>query len=123
MSGYYSYNAGSYPRAHAAWVAQIFTNNFFSGVKETKSENAITTVYPNPTKEKFLVEFSLTKPEYLSFELYNSEGKLIDVLLRDWVKVNQNTFSFSTESLSKGIYFLKVSGNYNTNISKKIIVE
>ncbi len=58
-----------------------------------------------------------------SFELYDSQGKLITTLLRDWVKVKQNTFSFSTQSLSKGIYVLKINGNYNTVISKKIIVE
>jgi len=125
ISGYYGYfYNGSYPKAHGAWIAQIVTDGILTGVKNpVKEDNPSVSVFPNPAKDVFSVELNLEEPEYLTFQLFDQQGKLIDLLLRDWVKVKQNVFSFSTKDLGKGIYFLKISGNYNTNISKKVIVE
>ncbi len=125
VSGYYSYfYSGSYPKAHRAWVAQIGTSDgFLTSVNKIEKEEAINvSVFPNPTNDIFSVDLNLAKPEYLSFELFDQQGKLVTLLLRDWVKVKQNVFSFSTRDLSKGIYILKIAGNYNTNISKKVVV-
>lgn len=122
MSGYYGLYTGGY-NAHAAWVAQIATGGVSTGVKETKTENTSANVFPNPSREMFSIDIYLEKPEYLSFELYDAQGKLVTVLLKDWVKGKQNMFSFRTDQLAKGIYVLKIVGNYNTNITKKVIVE
>jgi hypothetical protein len=123
MSGYYTYNYSfSYPNAHAAWVAQISTGGVFTSVdqKEVISDAKL---FPNPAKDIFSVELHLSKPEYLRFELYDAQGKLVAVLLKDWVKVVDNVFSFRTDHLTKGVYILKINGNYNTAITKKVIVE
>ena len=126
MSGYNTYAySGSYPFAHRAWVTELGLSPFIvTDIKsEIKTDNGSANVFPNPTRDIFSVELNLPQPEYLSFELYDQQGKLIATLLRDWVKVTQNTFSFSTQSLSKGIYLLKIKGNYNTAITKKVVVE
>ncbi len=125
MSGYYAYRySGNYPYAHGAWVAQIFRDeDMFTGIPSTLPEPKLEpNVYPNPTSESFSVDFSLSAPEYLRFELYDASGKLITVLLRDWVKVPQNSFSFNPQNLSAGTYFLKISGQ-TTQISKKIVIQ
>ena len=57
----------------------------------------------------------------MTFELVAVQGKLVTVLMRDWIKLNQNTFQFSLRDVNTGIYFLKITGNNNTNITKKII--
>ena len=126
MSGYYGYvYNSSFPRAHAAWIAQITvdtTQQVDVGIK-TQQKNAVSsTVYPNPSQSIFSVDVTLNAPEYLSFELLDAQGKLVEVLLRDWVKGLENTFSFNTHDLNKGVYFLRISGNNKTNILKKIIV-
>ncbi|WP_317899178.1 T9SS type A sorting domain-containing protein [Aurantibacillus circumpalustris] len=126
MSGYQGrfYN-GNFPNAHVAWIAQIKTDTstaYLVGVENKNKSLSNTSVYPNPARDIFSVEVSLTKPEYLSFELLDPQGKLIEVLLRDWVTVKENLFSFNTTGLSKGVYFLKISGNNNTSIIKKIII-
>lgn len=126
MSGYYGcfYNS-SFPKAHAAWVAQIYTDELFTvGLKKQESgqtENA--SVFPNPAKDIYSVNLLLAKPEYLSFELFDAQGKLVQLLLRDWVKTLDNTFSFSTRDLTPGVYVLKISGNYKTNLVKKVIID
>jgi hypothetical protein len=125
ISGYYGYRySGNYPYAHGAWVAQIFRDeDMFTGITNTLPEQKLETrVYPNPTNEFFVVDFSLSAPEYLSFELYDASGKLVTILLRDWVKVQQNSFSFNPQNLQEGIYFIKISGS-TTQISKKIVIQ
>jgi hypothetical protein len=125
ISGYYGYRySGNYPYAHGAWVAQIFRDeDMFTGITNTLPEQKLETrVYPNPTNEFFVVDFSLSAPEYLSFELYDASGKLVTTLLRDWVKVPQNSFSFNPQNLQEGIYFIKISGS-TTQISKKIVIQ
>jgi hypothetical protein len=126
ISGYYSYfYSGSYPQAHRAWVAQIGLDQglLTNTKKELQIENSNASIFPNPSKDIFSVDLSLAQPEYLSFELYDQQGKLVELLLRDWVKVKQNVFSFSTRNLSAGVYILKITGNYKTSLVKKVVVD
>ncbi len=125
ISGYYGYRySGNYPYAHGAWVGQIFRDEeMFTGINTVFTEEKTETkIYPNPTKENFSVDFSLNEPEYLSFELYDASGKRVAVLMKDWVKVPQNSFSFNPQNLKEGIYFLKITGK-TTQISKKIVIQ
>jgi hypothetical protein len=123
VSGYHAYTySSSYPRAHGAWVAQLVLDpGLVAQVAKEETKNEQVNVYPNPADDIFTVEMNLQKPEYLSFEILDVQGRVIHVLLRDWVKVSQNTFSFSTRELNKGVYFLKISGN-TSNIVKKVVV-
>lgn len=126
MSGYLgaTYNA-SYPYAHAAWIAQL-TNSTVpvdeTALKEQAALKNDVSIYPVPATDRFTVDFHLNKPEYLSFDLLDMSGKVVTVLLRDWVKTSDNTFSFNTKDLPKGVYTLRISGNYLTRISKKIVI-
>lgn len=125
MSGYYAYRYTNIIRfAHGTWIAKLGVNptvvlNTNNKIKEEEASK----VFPNPAKNVFNIELELNEPEYLTFELYDVNGKLIDVLLRDWIKVKQNTFQFSLQDVSVGVYTLKITGNRNTLISKKIIKE
>lgn len=121
MSGYFGYSSGTYPKAHAAWVSQLISDRNLVGIKKNvQDQNTEIKIFPNPINTLVTVEFELKSPEYLSFDLYDLAGKKIETLLRDWVKVNQNTFSFNTRDLDKGIYLLKISGT-TTNITQKVI--
>ena len=77
--------------------------------------------FASPAQDLFNIELNLSQIEYLNFELYDAQGKLVTVLLRDWIKVLQNTFQFSLRDVSSGIYYVKIIGNKGTNITKKII--
>ncbi len=131
MSGYYGYSfSGSYPRAHAAWIAQLFTDTnkvyidtaSHVGINSQTEINSAATIFPNPAQSVFSVEINLASPEYLNFELMDAQGKRMDVLLRDWIKAKQSVFSFNTQDLTKGVYFLKITGNHTTSLVKKIVI-
>ena len=124
MSGYYGYQYSlSYPNAHGTWLAQIGINaTTIVGIKNIDTQNnAPTLLFPNPAQDLFNIELNLSQIEYVNFELYDAQGKLVTVLLRDWIKVLQNTFQFSLRDVSAGIYYVKITGNKGTNITKKII--
>jgi hypothetical protein len=126
VSGYYGYYySAGYPRAHGAWIAQLgLDDGLLTDVKAKQAAaEGSARIFPNPSNDIFSVELNLAAPEYLSFELFDLQGKRIELLLRDWVKVKQNVFSFSTRSLAKGTYLLKISGNLQTNFTKKVMVQ
>lgn len=123
MSGCYGYQYSiGFQNAHGAWIAQIglFANNV--SVNETnQKEEAPALLFPNPAQDFITVDFSIPQPEYLNFDLYDNQGKLVATLLRDWVKINTNSFQFSIRDLATGIYYLKITGNKGTAISKKVV--
>lgn len=123
ISGYYGYQYNvTYNSAHAAWIAQIGTDaNILIGVEEQQKNENTALLFPNPAQDLFSVDFMISKPEYMTFELFDGQGKSIEVLLRDWIKINQNTFQFSLRDVNSGIYFLKITGNNGTSITKKIV--
>ncbi|MCD6018524.1 MAG: hypothetical protein K0S53_1645 [Bacteroidetes bacterium] len=124
MSGYYGYNVNNITNKnkHGAWVAQLAIDpGLITGIKTVAENNeAPVLLFPNPALETFSVDLHLSQPEYLSFELLDVHGKLVELLLRDWVKTKDNTFHFSLRDVSNGVYFLKITGN-QTNLTKKII--
>ena len=124
MSGYYGYNLSAFNKnKHGAWIAELSVDAglITNSNQIAKEQEKPVLIFPNPSQDIFTVDIGLSKPEYLSFELYDANGKLVELLLRDWVKTETNTFSFSLRDASSGIYFLKVTGNNGTTITKKII--
>lgn len=123
MSGYYGYNINiTNKNKHGAWIAQLSVDPLLvTNTKDNTANNDFAPlIFPNPAQDIFNIDINLTRPEYLSFELYDVNGKLIEQLLKDWVKTKTNTFSFSLRDVSCGIYFLKITGS-TTNLTKKII--
>jgi hypothetical protein len=121
MSGYIGTVYSGNP-AHTTWVCQLATGGISTSIpKKELAKDA--KLFPNPAKDVFTVEFFLEKPEVLSFDIYDSQGKLVKTLLKERVKGLDNVFSFKTDPLSKGVYILKITGDNNTNITKRVIVE
>ncbi|MES2621810.1 MAG: T9SS type A sorting domain-containing protein [Bacteroidota bacterium] len=118
--------AGSYvspAQSYRTWIAKVVNSDsaIVSSVDKIYQE-IITTVFPNPSSEKFSIQFELAKDNYSRFAIYDLNGRLVRTLLEDHFKAGTNIFSFNTQHLSSGTYFLKISDRENLLKTEKIIV-
>lgn len=76
---------------------------------ESESEEALSVhqVYPNPTKEKLFVEFSLAKPEHGIVTITDISGKVIHTIDLDCVTTN--VVEFNSKSWAPGMYLIRVT--------------
>jgi len=101
--------AGSYgDRVYRTTIAEVSNQNPQLGLEKTSTNQ--TSLYPNPTQDKFNYRFEIEKSQYISFTLYDLQGKMIQTLLRTKAKGGLNRFSFVTNDLPTGTYILKVEG-------------
>lgn len=78
-------------------------------------------VYPNPLSAQMMVRFSLTSPQFCSFDLYDYGGRFVAKLLEELVKPGVNIFTFSTAPLAAGEYLLRItSGGNPVSVSKVV---
>lgn len=117
---------GSYGGANGenkTWVARLTSNDPLLSIKENRQSTVVTAIYPNPVREYAQVLFTVNEPEFVTFVLLNSEGKEVATLLQDRAKAGQNRFSFSTEDLPSGVYFLTVKlSNNNVLYQQKVVI-
>jgi hypothetical protein len=85
------------------------------GLKEYSLDNS-SNVYPNPAKEKFVLEGE--NMEKAEVKLSNVEGRIISVP----VTRTKNGFEFDVKQLSSGIYFILITKNNITTV-KKVMVD
>ena len=73
----------------------------------TEGNNNATKVYPNPTDGKITVEFSLHHDESVWLNLYDVQGKAIQIKDVEG-KAGQNKADFDLSSHSSGMYFMNL---------------
>lgn len=108
--------------AHGTVLAKVSNTDPALSTKEVTKPSLKTSVYPNPTANWITVEFESTKKEVLAFSLYDANGKLVSNLFKDKVKAGTNRFSFNTNPLAQGIYYLSITSGSTTLKYEKIIV-
>ena len=91
-----------------------------TGIKDNNQTISLN-VFPNPATDNINVAFNLNQSSVISMNLFSVDGKLIRTFENKVVGQGYFNQSYSTEGLSKGIYFLKVSSE-SFSESKKIFV-
>jgi hypothetical protein len=115
--------AGMYGRTsttQGTWLAEIGKPGFVGTAKPQASATEAV-AYPNPASERVFVEFTLPKGQMLQIGLVDAQGKLVRSFFNDWAKTGLNQFSFDTQSLPSGIYFLNIVSQQGTIAAQKIV--
>lgn len=68
-------------------------------------------VYPNPASSQVTFEFNLTSEAPLSAELFDMNGRLIDLISAGSFSTGNNNGSFDVSNLQNGIYILRLTGD------------
>ncbi|HPX75240.1 MAG TPA: T9SS type A sorting domain-containing protein [Bacteroidales bacterium] len=115
-------------RPHVDSIGRICYRTYESGnqgittIKE-KSQQII--IYPNPTNNEINIEFYLNKPEQVKIELYDTSGKLIEILSDKPGTQGNNLLTLKSKSIQRkevntGFYIIKLSYGENC-YSQKIV--
>ncbi|MBW8050593.1 MAG: T9SS type A sorting domain-containing protein [Cytophagales bacterium] len=100
---------------------KYFQNTSPTGIKEN-AKAANVTIYPNPAKDKFIVQFNgINGSGSVTLEVTNSIGQII---LKEKAAVSENGYSFeiNTAAFEKGLYYVKLTTKDNV-IVRKLVVE
>ncbi|MFK7787380.1 MAG: T9SS type A sorting domain-containing protein [Crocinitomicaceae bacterium] len=86
------------------------------GVEELAATEIL--IYPNPASESFTIEYSEQVKGKLTFELYNLLGELV---LSDILSNTSNLINIS--SLNSGVYMCKVSDEFGSITTERLVKE
>lgn len=113
---------GNSSRKNTTWVAEISLNPF-TGINDivTDKPSDEMLLFPNPVEEIVTIEFELEKPNYLVYEIYDINGKLVKQLMREKTFAGKNRFSFSANQLNSGTYFINIYSENTVLFSKKFV--
>ena len=101
-----------YPEfAEKIWSGVLGVNKLLKEVENIQ-------IYPNPVKDTFFVNFYDNSLNPVEVKLIDITGKIIKS-----IKVTSKKLSISTNNLTKGIYFIKISFLNKPSYSKLIFVE
>jgi hypothetical protein len=122
-SGYFGKydSAGVLKRVNGTWISQLVSPTFNSIKKEEKKAVSSLIAYPNPVNNDFRVEFDCKKTAVFEFKLIDESGRQVKLLLRNLVHAGTNTFTFSTDPLSAGVYYLVIESS-EEKLTKKIMI-
>jgi hypothetical protein len=91
------------------------------GIKEMKEITGFG-VYPNPSLDKSVVLFDLTKEEKINVSVFDLTGKLILNVFDGGLPNGHQKLSFQTNTIANGVYFITVNVSGGI-ITKKLIVQ
>jgi hypothetical protein len=85
------------------WIAKL--NSPLLSVK-TESEQIQSKLFPNPAIDIVEFEFTISKTETASFNIYDMWGRKVDQILSTRCKQGLNRLQFNVSSLASGNYIL-----------------
>ena len=116
----YSFIVDSDANYEARFIRLRQTYNF-AHIQEIIKSGAVS-VYPNPTTDEFSVTFDILKSSHLRIELFDLANRPILEVYDGDVQAGTFTQIISTNKLSKGVYFLKISIDDGNYVVEKVIV-
>ena len=79
--------------------------------------------YPNPFNPTTTIEFYLSKPEYVSIEVFNSVGQRMVYLINRKITAGNHHVTFNGNEFSSGIYIYKMTAGGFTSTKKMLLIK
>jgi hypothetical protein len=80
------------------------------------------TIFPNPAGETIQIEYFLHEAQNISIEILDVTGKIVTSIPPKRVEPGIHKESLTMNNYSRGLYFVKLSGENLSNV-KKLILE
>jgi len=80
-------------------------------------------VYPNPTNGTGMIRFDLPKNEMVTVSIFDQNGRLVTNLLSTTLTAGNHTHLFKADSLSSGIYFIRLTAGTRVQNVKFVLLK
>lgn len=84
-------------------------------------ENIQLSVFPNPTNNSTTISFDLENNMLVTAQLMNNVGQKVASIFNGPLQKGMNKLTVNTSNLSKGIYFVHLTLDYKTIVTKLLI--
>ena len=124
--GWWSYCCILYSRNEENLKTSAITliTRIVNGTDISEADNQNNTsmiVFPNPISETALLTFNLPTEANVKIGIYTIDGKLVQKVSEQKYNAGANAIKFNVESISRGVYFIKLETE-NTKIIEKIVL-
>jgi concanavalin A-like lectin/glucanase superfamily protein/type IX secretion system substrate protein len=107
-------------------IDSLYSINLVTDLEENNSESLPSSYlleqnYPNPFNPTTKIKFSLPETSQVSLKVYDTLGKVVDVLVKRKLQAGIHSYSFNAEKLSSGIYFYTLRSG-KIVITKKMLL-
>lgn len=104
------------------WIGEISANTS-AGITVNNKQQEEALLFPNPSVDMVTLDFTLMKPNTISIDICDINGKHIVTLFHGATVSGSNAFSFSIASLTTGVYVVQITGSQKEEIATKRIVK
>lgn len=114
--------SGSTPVNNSAmYIDNLAFSGTATGIKENAANLMNLTIFPNPSNEKVVLNYTLKSTENVVIKISDVTGKIVNELKPNGV-IGNNKQELNISNLSQGIYTITIQGD-NSLSSQKLIVE
>jgi len=78
--------------------------------------------YPNPFNPETILSFALPNTSAVSLKVFDTNGRMIQVLAEDIYPAGRHDIRFNASNLSSGIYFYRLTTEIGTKMGKMLLV-
>ena len=94
-------------------IADSYGNGVIAELKVIADKYSLLNIYPNPFNPVTSVNFTLPIESEISLEVYNLQGRMVELLASGNMQPGQHSITWNADSHSSGVYFVKmVAGDY-----------
>jgi hypothetical protein len=78
---------------------------------------------PNPFNPSTTLSYELPVSSYVTLKIYDTAGRRITTLVKDWIPVGTHTATFDGGNLASGIYLAKLEAGAFTQTQKLVLLK
>ena len=108
-------NGGNPQTNFEVWYADDNATGVEAGMNQSM------TLAPNPTTGNTKLQVNLAQADELEIEVLNMVGERVSLVQTGFTSAGLHTFELQTEGLAKGVYFVRLNSEGNSNVSKLVI--
>lgn len=104
-------------------AGKVIGDNLVSGKEDIPKENKLYDNYPNPFNPTTLIKYELKEPAEISLKVFDSLGRLVNILEESSKPGGRYEIAFDGKNLSSGLYFYQLTSDKFSFTKKMLLVK